>query len=48
MSKPALLARNRNLNHLIEPSFLGVNRVFVLVFEDDAQRAIIKDTIFQM
>ena len=48
VSKPALLARNRNLNHLIEPSFLGVNRVFVLVFEDDAQRAIIKDTIFQM
>ena len=38
MSKPALLARNQNLNHLIEPSFQGVNRLFVLAFEDDEQR----------
>ena len=29
MSKPELLARNQNLNHLIEPSFQGVNRLFV-------------------
>ena len=29
MSKPALLARCQNLNHLIEPSFQGVNRLFV-------------------
>ena len=29
MSKPALLARSQNLNHLIEPSFQGVNRLFV-------------------
>ena len=27
-----------NLNHLIEPSSQGVNRLFVLGFEDDAQR----------
>ena len=37
-AKPELLAQNSNLNHLIEPSFQGVNRPFVLAFEDDAQR----------
>ena len=36
MAKPELLAQN--LNHLIEPNFQGVNRLFVLAFEDDAQR----------
>ena len=38
MSKPELLAQNPNINHLVEPSFLGVNRLFILAFEDDAQR----------
>ena len=38
LTKPELLAKNANLNHLIEPSFQGVNRLFVLAFEDDAQR----------
>ena len=38
LAKPELLAQNPNLNHLIEPSFEGVNRHFVLVFENDAQR----------
>ena len=38
LSKPELLARNPNLNHLVEPSFQGVNRLFVLAFEDDIQR----------
>ena len=38
LSKPELLAQNPNLNHLVEPSFQGVNRHFVLAFEDDAQR----------
>ena len=38
MLKPWLLPQNSNLNHLIEPSFQGVNRLFVLAFEDDAQR----------
>ena len=33
---PELLAQSANLNHLIEPSFQGVNRLF-LAFEDDAQ-----------
>ena len=38
LSKPELLAQNPNLNHLVEPSFRGVNRLFVLAFENDAQR----------
>ena len=35
LSKPELLARNQNLNYLIEPTFQGVNRLFVLRFEHD-------------
>ena len=35
LAKPELLARNANLNHLIEPSFQGINRLFVLAFEHD-------------
>ena len=35
LSKPELLAQNSNL---FEPCFQGVNRLFVLAFEDDAQR----------
>ena len=38
LSKPELLAQNPNLNHLIEPSFQGVNRLFVLAFENDDER----------
>ena len=38
LSKPKLLAQNPNLNHLVEPSFQGVNRLFIFAFEDDAQR----------
>ena len=38
LSKPELLIRNPNLNHLVEPSFQGVKRLFVLAFEDDTQR----------
>ena len=37
-SKPELLRRNLNLNHLVEPSFQRVNRLFVLAFENDIQR----------
>ena len=33
--KPELLAQNPNLNHLVEPNFQGVNRLFVLAFEND-------------
>ena len=36
--KPVLLAQNQNLNHLIDPGFQGVNRLFTLAFENDAQR----------
>ena len=32
LSKPELLRRNSNLNHLVEPSFQDVNRIFVLAF----------------
>ena len=38
LAKPELLAQNSNLNHLIEPSFQIVNRIFVLAFENDAQK----------
>ena len=40
LSKPALLPQNLKLNYLIEPSFQGVNRLFVLAFENDAQRKV--------
>ena len=38
LAKPELIAQNANLNHLIEPSFQGLNRLFVLAFENDAQK----------
>ena len=38
LSKPELLAQNPNLNHLVEPSFQGINRLFVLAFENDGDR----------
>ena len=37
LSKPELLAQNPNLNHLVEPSFQGVNRPFVLALENDTK-----------
>ena len=49
LPKPQLLAQNENLNHLIETSFQGVNRLFVLAFEHDNnndQRISNKNTIF--
>ena len=39
LSKPELLAQNPNLSHLVEPSFQGVNRLFVLAFENDNYRS---------
>ena len=36
--KPKLLVQKANLKHLVEPSFEGVNRLFVLAFGNDAQR----------
>ena len=38
LSKPELLRQNSNLNYLIEPSFQGVNILFILAFENDTQR----------
>ena len=38
LSKPELIRRNPNLNHLVEPSFQGINRRFVLAFENDEDR----------
>ena len=38
LSKPELLKQNINLIYLIELSFKGVNTLFVLASENDAQR----------
>ena len=38
LSKPELFRINPNLNHLVETSFQGVNRLFVLAFENDTER----------
>ena len=46
LSKPGLLAQNPNLNYLVESSFQGVNRLFVLAFKNDAQR--ISNKIFYL
>ena len=43
LSKPELLAQNRSLNHLVEPIFQRINRLFVLVFENDTQRTSAND-----
>ena len=48
LSKPELLVQNPNLNHLVEPSLQGVNRLFVLAFENDAQKQVLKAIIYQM
>ena len=40
LSRPELIAQNPNLDYLIEPIFQGVNRLFVLAFENDAQRTV--------
>ena len=37
-SKPCLLKQNKYLNNFIDPSFQGVNRIFILSFKHDAQR----------
>ena len=43
LPKPELLAQNPFLYHLTEPSFQGVNKLFVLAFENDTQRISSKD-----
>ena len=37
-SDPKTYAQNRYLNHLVNPSFQGVNRLFVLSFENEGDR----------
>ena len=37
-SEPKTFAQNRYLNHLINPSFQGVNRLFVSSFENENDR----------
>ena len=46
LSKQQLLTENRNLNHLVESGFQGVNRLFVLTFENDVQRTSNKKILF--
>ena len=38
LSQPESFRRNANLSYLVEPSFQGINRLFVLAFEGDTQR----------
>ena len=38
LPKSELLAPNPNLNHLVESSFQGINRLFILSFEHDPER----------
>ena len=38
LTRPELLAKNANLNHLIARSFQGINGLFILAFESDDQR----------
>ena len=38
LSKPGLLRRDPNLIHLVESSFKGVNRLFILAFENGTER----------
>ena len=46
LSKPELLAQNPNLNHFIKPNFQGVDRLFVLAFENETQRTSSKGYYF--
>ena len=48
LPKPELLARNQNLNYLVQPSFQGINRLFVLAFENDAQRTSNRNKIIEI
>ena len=38
LSKPESFRRNSNFNYLVEPSFQGINRLFILAFEGDTER----------
>ena len=47
-SKVSPERENHYLDFLIDPSFQGVNRLFVLSFEDEAQEQVTNDIIFQL
>ena len=47
LSKPELLAQSPNLNHLVEPGFPGVNRLFVLAFENNDENRTINDQYYR-
>ena len=47
LPKRKLLAQKPNLNDLVEPSFQGVNRLFILAFENDTQRTSAKGYYLQ-
>ena len=38
LSKPELLPKKQSSDHLVEPSFQGINRLFILAYENDTQR----------
>ena len=38
LSKPELLAQNPSLNHLVEQNLQGINRLFVLAFENNIHK----------
>ena len=46
LSKPEFLVQNPNLNHLVEPSFQGITRLFLFAFENDNDQAM-RNIIFQ-
>ena len=46
-SDPKTYAQSRYLNHLVDPSFQGVNRLFVLSFEDEDGKTPHSVEIFQ-
>ena len=47
LAKPELLAQNANLNHLIEPSFQGIDFLFQRL-KMMLREQVIKDAVFQM
>ena len=48
LSKPELLAQNPNLDHLVEPSFQEVNRLFCFSIRKWCKEQAIKYIFFQM
>ena len=47
-SEPKIYTQNRYLIHLVDPSFQGVNRLFVLSVEDDDIEEVTSDIFFRL